>query len=317
MPAPRDPLSLLEAARLYYIDDKSQAEIAKVMNTSRSNVSRMLTEAKRHGIVEVRLHDPTGRARDLEARLRKAFGLHDVLVAARAGGSAERLTEQVGTLSAQLLLSLLREPQTVAMSWGHTLQSMVWAVATDRDYNVQVVQLVGGMSAIANEISGHELVRELSARLGATYRIMHSPATFSSTAARDVMLAEPSIAAGLQVARNAHVAFVGIGTPHHGSSAKVLESLALSPEESDAFWRARPVGDVAARYYTEAGQPIHGPVEDHVLGVTLADLVAIPHVVGVAAGRAKAEAVIGALRGKLIDSLVCDEGLARSVLAAR
>ena len=38
------------------------------------------------------------------------------------------------------------------------------------------------------------------------------------------------------------------------------------------------------------------------------------YVVGVAHGRAKAPGVLGAIRAHLIDSLVCDETLARSLL---
>ena len=49
MPAPRDPNLLLAAARAYYLEGKSQAEIAVSLETSRSNVSRMLTEAQRQG----------------------------------------------------------------------------------------------------------------------------------------------------------------------------------------------------------------------------------------------------------------------------
>ncbi len=116
------------------------------------------------------------------------------------------------------------------------------------------------------------------------------------------------------MARQADIAFVGIGTPSQGSSAAILSSLNLSPEEEKAFWSVEPVGDVAARYFTSTGQPVHGAVEDHVLGVSIADLLEIPNVVGVASGRAKAPGVLGALRGHLIDSLVCDESLARAVL---
>ena len=315
MPAPRDPSTLLRAARLYYLDGRSQADIASALGTSRSNVSRMLTEAQRQGIVEIRLHDPAGRARDLEQALRKSFGLRDVLVAERGTGGAQRVVEQVGTLAAQLLLSQLKDDTTIAMSWGHTLQAMVWATTSEHDHNAQVVQLVGGMSAISNEISGHELVRELAARLGSTYRFLHSPATFSTTAARDTMLAEPSVAHALAAARGAEMAFVGIGTPTLGSSAAILSSLELSAEEEREFWAAGPVGDVAARYFTASGQPVHGAVEDHVLGISLPELIEIPQVVGVAAGRAKTPGVLGALRGHLIDSLVCDESLARSVLS--
>lgn len=315
MPAPRDPSLLLQAARLYYLEDRSQAEIASVLGTSRSNVSRMLTEAKRQGIVEVRVHDPAGRDRDLETALKKAFGLREVLVAQRTLSGESRLTEQVGTLVAQLMLAHLRDRTTLAMTWGHTLQAMVWATQTDHDYGCQIVQLTGGMTAVSNEISGHELIRDLAARLGSSYRFLHSPATFSTSVARDTMLAEAAVAQTLAAARSAEIAFVGIGTPSHGSSAAILAALDLSPEEQKEFWDAEPVGDIAARYYNAAGQPIHGAVEDHVLAVSLADVMAIPHVVGLAAGRAKTAGVLGALRGNILDSLICDESLATSVLS--
>ncbi len=315
MPAPRDPSTLLAAARMYYLDGKSQEDVARQLGTSRSNVSRMLSEALRLGMVEIRVLDPAGRNRELETALRKRFGLQDVRVAERSSGSADRVVGQVGTLAAQLLVQEIQDGMTVGMSWGKALQAMVWAIASDTDYNVQVVQLVGGMSSIANEISGHELVRELAARLGSNYRFLHSPAVYSTTAARDTMLAEPSVASALEAARGAELAFVGIGTPSHGSSAAILASLDLSPEEEKELWAAEPVGDVAARYFDAEGRPIHGAVEDHVLGVSLTELSEIPNVVGVASGRAKAPGVLGALRGHLIDSLVCDESLARSVLS--
>ena len=226
-----------------------------------------------------------------------------------------RSSSRSGTLAAQLLVQSLTEDMTIGMSWGYGLQAMVWAVEADHDYNARVVQLVGGMSSITNEISGHELVRELAARLGSSYLFLHSPATFTTTAARDTMLAEPSVASALSAARQAELAFVGIGTPTHGSSAAILSSLDLSPEEEKEFWAAQPAGDVAARYFTASGQAVRGAVEDHVLGVSLAELTAIPNVVGVASGRAKTLGVLGALNGHLIDSLVCDESLARSVLS--
>ena len=51
------------------------------------------------------------------------------------------------------------------------------------------------------------------------------------------------------------------------------------------------------------------------LAISLDQLARIPHVVGVAQGRAKSRGVLGAIRGHHIDSLVCDEVLARNLLA--
>lgn len=318
MPAAREPEVLLRVAQMYYVDNKSQQQIATTLGISRSNVSRMLSAATDSGIVEIRIVDPAGRDTELEERLRTGFGLRDARVTARVRGTAgSQPLGAVGLQAAHLLLENIGDRQTVALSWGTALQAMVWATTTEREYAAQLVQLVGGLSSIANEISGQELVRELAARLGsATYRYLHAPAALATRAARDSLLAERSVHQTLELARRADIAFVGIGTPSHGSSAAVIESLHLSEAEAERFWSRGPVGDIAARYFDAQGQPLDGPVHDRVLAVTVDDLLRIPTVVGVAAGRVKAPGVLGALRGRLIDVLVCDDGLARAVLAA-
>ena len=316
MPTPRDPATLLAAARLYYLEGQSQADIATRMGTSRSNVSRMLTEAQKQGIVEIRINDPAGRVGELEDQLTARFGLREVRVAHAGLVAGLRMEDQVGTQAARLLLDNLKDSMTVALSWGHALQSMVYATTADHEYHrISLVQLVGGLSSISNEISGQELVRELAVRLNAEYRFLHAPATLESASSRDALLAEPSIRGALVEASRADLAFVGVGTPSHGSSSAILNSLNLTAKQRKAFWAAGPVGDIAARYYDAAGHPLHGAVDERILGIELEDLVSIPHVVGVAHGRAKAPGVLGAIRGHLIDSLVCDETLARSLLS--
>ncbi len=316
MPTPRDPATLLAAARLYYLEGQSQADIATRMGTSRSNISRMLTEAQKQGIVEIRINDPAGRVGELEVELATAFGLREVRVAHAGLVAGLRMEAQVGTQAARLLLDNLKDTMTVALSWGHALQSMVYATTSEHEYHrISLVQLVGGLSSISNEISGQELVRELAVRLNASYRFLHAPATLESASSRDALLAEPSIADALAEAGRADMAIVGVGTPSHGSSSAILNSLSLSAAERKEFWAAEPVGDIAARYYDAAGHPIHGAVDERILGIALEGLVSIPHVVGVAHGRAKVPGVLGAIRGHLIDSLVCDETLARSLLS--
>jgi DNA-binding transcriptional regulator LsrR (DeoR family) len=314
MPAARDPELLLAAARLYYLEDLSQAEVAERLRTSRSNVSRMLAAAVKQGLVEIRINDPAGRSQELEDALVARFGLRAARVAPRiVNGDPER---QVGALAGRLLVEELRDGMTVALSWGRALQAMVDQTTTDRDHRVTLVQLIGGLTSVANETSGHELVRELAARLGATYRFLHAPAILTSAGATAALAAEESVQEALSAARGADIAVVGIGCPDSGSSAAILSALALSEEEREAFRAAGAVGDIAARYFDARGRPVRGPVHDRVLAVTLEDLAEVPTVVGVAYGREKAGGVLGALRGHLVDVLVCDDALARAVLAA-
>ena len=72
---------------------------------------------------------------------------------------------------------------------------------------------------------------------------------------------------------------------------------------------------MCARYFDIDGRPVGGPVDERVLAVSLADLRRIPTVVGLASGKEKAPGVLGALRGRILDVLVCDAGTARAVLA--
>ncbi|GAA1477885.1 sugar-binding transcriptional regulator [Nocardioides aestuarii] len=295
------------------MEGRSQAEVATALSTSRPNVSRMLAEAQRRGIVEIRINHPDGRAPDLESQLERTFGLTTARVARRGPGTA---LDESGRLAARLLVDSLEDGSTLALSWGHALQSLVRSVDVDRDHDVTLLQLLGGTSAVGHGVSGQELVRELASRLGADYRPLHAPATLRSAEATRTVVAEESVAAALGAAGRARLAFVGVGTPRTGSSAAVLESLDLSTEEQRAFWDAGPVGDLAGRFYDADGVPVTGPVDDRVVGVSLDGLRGIHHVVGVASGREKALAVVAALRGGHLGSLVCDETLARELLLA-
>jgi DNA-binding transcriptional regulator LsrR (DeoR family) len=94
-----------------------------------------------------------------------------------------------------------------------------------------------------------------------------------------------------------------------------VDALRLSPAERAELEASGAVGDVCARFYDRSGQAVSSVVNERVLAVTLDDLRAIPTVAGIAAGQEKALGILGALRGQIIDVLVCDQAAARSVLA--
>jgi DNA-binding transcriptional regulator LsrR (DeoR family) len=313
MPPTRDPSILAKAARLYFVEDRSQDDVAAVLGTTRSNVSRMLKQARDLGIVEIRILDPAHRDHELERALHDRFPLVDARVLEAAPDSDA--LPGVGRLAVRWLDETLRDGQVVALSWGQTLEAMVQAVDGLSRRDVEVVQLVGGLSSLDSTATGQELVRELSERMGARHRYLHAPALFGSAEALAMLLRERTIAAALDTAKRADLAIVGIGTPGIGSSEALLTALALTPGERAAFDAARPVGDVCGRYYDLAGRAVGGVVGERVLAVTLDDLRAIPTVAGVAAGRDKARGILGALHGRIIDVLVCDQAAARAVLS--
>ena len=136
-----------------------------------------------------------------------------------------------------------------------------------------------------------------------------------SEAARNSLLDEPTIAEVLERAGTADIAMVGIGAVGTGSSSEILDGLGLSATERKAFLAEGPVGDTCCRYFDAEGRPIRGVVHDRVLAIELDRLQQIPTVIGVATGADKAQGVLGALRGHLVDGLVADAALALALMS--
>src|SRR4051812_22837849 len=108
---------------MYFLDSRSQDDIARVLGTSRSNVSRLLSSARATGIVEIRIQDERGRDGDLEQALAERFGLAHVRVAAFRPHQDARV--DAGRLAAEWLDDTLRDGQVLALSWGRSLQAGV------------------------------------------------------------------------------------------------------------------------------------------------------------------------------------------------
>lgn len=313
MPQPRDQAVLVKAATLYYLEERSQAEVAEAIGVSRSNVSRILAEARRSGIVDIRINDPFGRDEELERRLVARFALREARVAPT--GAPETQLERVGALGARWLVDALPNEGSVALSWGAAVQSVVEAVpAIPHHGDLEVLPLVGGLSIVDSARDGNVLVRSLANRLGARHRRLYAPAVVESALSRDALMRESAIRSVLDAAKAADVAIVGLGAVGRGASSSIIQSMRLSAEEQRAFLDAGAVGDCCTRFFDAEGEPVDAVVNDRVIAVELEDLRRIPLVVGVAAGAGKLDGTHGALEGGFLDVLVVDAELARALL---
>ena len=75
------------------------------------------------------------------------------------------------------------------------------------------------------------------------------------------------------------------------------------------------VGDICARHYDIHGRILDIPLNRRIVGIDPEDIHTIGQVIGVAGGEAKAEAILGALRGGCVDVLITDDTAAERVLA--
>lgn len=307
---------LAEVAERYYIRGEDQRSIAHAIGTSRSNVSRLLGEAKRRGIVEIRINRPRPRNERLEEQLCAAFGLSDARVAGAPHDVGSPPLDHVAGLAADHLADQLTDRVSVGLSWGTSLAAMVERLNITSRYDVEVVQMLGGLSAVSRSLNGHELGRRLAHKLGGTFFYLHAPAIVESPEVRDALLRQPAIADVLQRAAATDLALVGIGSLGTGSSQALFAEAQLSASDKKAIKNAGAVGDVCARLFTADGEPCDTAVDRRIIGVELNVLRKIPLTVGVAVGPEKVKSILGAVRGGFVNVLVTDEATAAEVLDA-
>jgi DNA-binding transcriptional regulator LsrR (DeoR family) len=307
-PSPvRDGALILTAAYLYYVDDRSQEEIANQLGVSRSTISRLLAEARQSGVVRIEVAAPPPVA-GLEKELASQLGLERVYVAPGAAAPDDPGAVLANAVGLALLDSKLRPGDALLVSWGRA----TWSIS-NADLpaipGVVVVPALGGLNDEQPWVQTNEIARRLAARLGGSVLLLHAPAV-PSDELRDSLLTDESIRAALTRWDDAAVALVGIGA---WSQAQPDPPSILSMDP--ATLRAS-AGDVAGRLFDADGTAIPYDAERRLLGISREQLARVHWRIGVAVGTRKIDAIVAAARSRLINVLVTDV-ITASALTAR
>jgi DNA-binding transcriptional regulator LsrR (DeoR family) len=298
---------------MYYEQNMSQDQIARSLITSRSNISRILSVAKKRGIVEIKINESTKRETDIEEMLISRFGLRAALVAKVPRSTSDY--KAVGQLAVQSFLNHLKPRVRVAISWGRSIQAMIDALDNENRPDLTFIPLMGGMTSIPSSYSGETLIRSLAEKFNADYQILHAPTIVQSPDIKLALMKEPSVAAVIDSARNADVAFVGIGSRGANSSVHILQSAGINEKDNPDFYN-KWAGDLAGRFFDRDGKPINKQLDSRTVGLELSEISKMKRVVGVAAGDEKTEGILAALRGGLISELVTSSNCALKLLEA-
>jgi DNA-binding transcriptional regulator LsrR (DeoR family) len=309
----RQDLQLMaQIARLYYEKNLTQQDIADQLNLSRQKVSRMLLRAREEGIVRITVLDPIPTNRDLERELQEVSGLRHVVLIAGEGLEEETLRRRIGLAGAEFISRMIVDGQEVGIGWGRTLNALVNALPKAHKKEISVIPLVGGIGGLAPAFQVNELARKLAEALGGSYRFFHLPAfTYDQEVWESLMRTEEMDSISKHWA-SVNPAIVGIGHVGLQHASTMFFGEYIPPAHLAQLEAKGAVGDICGRFYDISGNPV--AVGAGVIGISIADLAAAPEVVAVAGGLEKTRAIIGALKGGYISTLISDTATARAVL---
>jgi DNA-binding transcriptional regulator LsrR (DeoR family) len=310
----QDRASLLaDVAEMYYLEQKNQAEIARLIGVTRSMVSRLLTEARESGIVEIRVRRQVQSDHELSLALMECFGLKDASVVPFPHTGGEHLLSALGSAAAQMLKRYLAPHIILGLAWGTSISATVDAFEASNRMPVKVVQLVGAMGARNMEYDGHDLVARMSEKIGGEAYYLNAPYLCQSAEMAKSLLETKSVRETINLGRKADVALLGVGTTTAEYSSFYLAGY-ISQQELQRLRREGAVGDVGGLHFDIQGGPASEDFSDRLVSIRRKEMLVIPVRLGVAGGEGKVDAILGALRGHYLNVLVTDSMTARKIL---
>jgi DNA-binding transcriptional regulator LsrR (DeoR family) len=302
---------LARIAHRWYLDDRTQSEIAHEFGLSRPKVQRLLVRARQTGVVQIRIDTPRGVDLGLEARLIEAFGLTDAIVSP-SDPDPETQRAAVARAAAGYLERRLSDGTVVAVSHGRDIGAIPRHFRPSAPVDAVFASAMGGSPTIDLPTNPNEIGRALAERSGGRAESLFAPAYVESARVRDSLHAQEAIAHVLRAAASADLALVGIGGTD--DDCTMVRSRCLDVAEIGRLREQGAVGDVLGNYVDVHGELIASPHSSRLVGLSVDDLRRIPHVVAVVSGSEKPRATLGVLRAGIVDVLIVDETNARTVL---
>jgi DNA-binding transcriptional regulator LsrR (DeoR family) len=293
------------AAWLYFVQGRTQDEIAAQLDLSRQAVQRLVTLAVSEKLIKFRLDHPIAACMELAERLTDHYGLEycDVTPSDRtapgaSGGVAAAVADRIGRLLAA------KAPVTLCVGTGRTLRAAAEEMETLNRPQHKIMSL-GGVA------SPYDVVMRLGDRTGAQRYPMPAPVVATTAADRAAIQALRAFEVLRELREGARASFVGIseiawGAPFHRDGFVTDADIASLVE-------AGAVGEVTGWSFDAAGRPVVSPVNERVVSLDL-EIPPKRSTVIVGSGPQKAGPFRAALTGGLCTAVITDEATAAAIL---
>lgn len=296
-------------ARRYYLEGQKQSDIARELGVSRPLVSRMLSEARELGIVEITVHEPGARAARLLERLRMASSIQGGVLVEEGPDN-----DSTNRLLSQGAVELLRQlgARRLGVGWGYLIGQLVtWLEENPRPDSAitDICPLVGNASIPARHYQSNENVRLMAQQLGAVPHFLYLPALPESLEEKQLLCSTEVYRQIYQQWEALDTALVNIGDyPSSPDFASLVRYGSL-------LQRQRACGRMLVYYFNQAGTVIQSE-QDFAIQIPIGTLRQCPNIIGVCSANTSAKALEGALKTGMFTHLVARSKLVKSLLDA-
>lgn len=301
------------AAWLHFVGGMTQGEVATRLNVPSGKAHRLIARASRAGMVQVFIDGGIASCVKMEELLRKLYGLAYCEVAPDLNEGSLPL-RSLGTLGARFLRLAIEKGEDTLIGLGHgrTLASCVARLPRISVQHLRFVSLLGGFTRkfAANPF---DVINDIAERTGAESYVMPVPFCTNSADDRSVLMTQPGIQEVFDLARQATIRFVGIGTVE-GDDASLAASGMIEREELAEIKRAGGRGEVLGHFFDARGRRVDTELSDRLMSLSHREL-RTGRMIAVAGGAVKPAAIRAILESGMLHGLLTDERTAQSLAA--
>ena len=300
-----EKILMSEAATLYYEKKLTQQEIADLMQLSRQTVSRLLNDAVKENIVEIKIHNPLKDCEALSKHICEKFGISDcVICGVNSKNDSVRRLMTVKAAVEYIEPIINKGNLKIAVSWGRTIQELIATMPEMNTKGNTVFPLFGATDNENSYFSSNELARCMSDKIGANVKYAWFPYIADNNEDCELIKKLSYYNKIQNLWNTADIAIMGIG------NTDVLEIFGKTFGYSKK--RSKVIGDIATHFFTEAGEFVD--LYENTLCASAENVKNTKLTVAIACGNNKSEAIAGALKTGLVDTLITDEYTAKQVL---
>ena len=279
---------------------------------SRTQVSRMISQAKSEGVVDFTIRNPFSKESALEGEMLDYFNLRDVIVVDTNEpdiGKSDSLMAQAG---AAYLETVFHDGDIIGVMAGKTINTLAKELKETERKNLNFVPLIGGWGSVG--ISGHSNFNAslMAKQTKGTGWLLHAPAIVSSVKTRSILYEENEIKRVIKMGNNANIAIIGIG--EIARSASFVNSINFNQRDLDSIAFAGAVGSICTSFINVKGEEVVKDVSARMIGISGKNLKRIPQVIAMACGAHKVDAIHATLNGRWVDVLITDVYTAKAIL---
>ncbi|WHY56460.1 sugar-binding transcriptional regulator [Peribacillus simplex] len=297
---------IVKIAWQYYIEGLTQNEISKSLNLSRMKVIKYLEKAKTNNIIQFKINLEELDNLTIQNKIKEKYNLKDIYIVPT---SHDNTVDSLTIAAAQYIEDRITNDTMISIGYGEAVSKTLGHLQISAKYKITFVSLSGGVKFYMP--TAIDTSSDYYTNPNYNHYIVPTPLLVSSKDIADHLLEEQPVKKILEMIPYSNITLIGIGALN--DHATLVKEGYLNANDFEILKTKGAAGDLLSQFYDINGHVLDLDFHKKLISTEINVLKSLNHVVAVAGGHDKQDAIKGALKGGYIDVLITDEVVAQSL----